>query len=101
MDDLDKFCCQNKNCTKHGIRGEKNIHVRAVYGPNKTRLLYCTVCKKKFAETRGTIFFDARLPKEKVVSLLKHVVEGNGRAEDRTFAESRSRHRKSLHKARR
>jgi transposase-like protein len=78
MDDLTNFCCQNKNCPKHGVRGEDNIRVRALYGPNDTRLLYCTHCKKRFSEHRGTIFFDSRLPKETVVSLLEHVVEGNG-----------------------
>jgi transposase-like protein len=78
MDDLDKFCCQNMNCPQHGVRGEKNIRVRAYYGPNNTRLLYCTHCKKTFSERRGTVFFDSRLPEEKVVSLLEHVVEGNG-----------------------
>jgi len=78
MDDLDKFCCQNKNCLKHGVRGEKNIRVRYYYGPNNTRLLYCLICKKRFSENRGTVFFDSRLPKETVVSILEHVVEGNG-----------------------
>ena len=77
-DDLDKFCCQNKTCPKYGLRGEKNIRVRDYYGPNNTRLLYCLVCKKKFSERRGTIFFDSRLPEEKVVAILEHVVEGNG-----------------------
>ena len=76
MDDLKNFCCQNKNCPKHGVRGEDNIRVRTTYGPNNTRLLYCLVCKKRFSEHRGTIFFDSRLPKETVVSLLEHVVEG-------------------------
>jgi len=79
MDDLDKFCCQNKNCPKHGVRGEGNIHVRVRYGPNKTtRLLYCLICKERFSEHRGTVFFDARLPKDTVVSILEHVVEGIG-----------------------
>ena len=79
MDDLKNFCCQNKNCPKQGVRGENNIGIRAWYGPNKaTRLLYCRVCKAKFSENRGTVFFDSRLPKEKVVSILEHVVEGNG-----------------------
>ena len=79
MDDLDKFCCQNKKCPQHGVRGGKNIHVRARYGQNKEhRLLYCLVCKEKFSERRGTVFFDSRLPEEKVVSILEHVVEGNG-----------------------
>jgi len=77
-DDLDKFCCLNKKCPKYGLRGEKNIRVRDRYGPNSTRLLYCLVCKKKFSERRGTVFFDSRLPEEKVVAILEHVVEGNG-----------------------
>jgi transposase-like protein len=78
MDDLDMFCCQNKECSEYGIRGEKNIRVRSRYGANDTRLLYCLICKKTFSEHRGTVFFDARLPKETVISILEHVVEGTG-----------------------
>jgi len=78
MDDLDKFCCPNKNCSQHGVRGEGNIRVRAYYGPNNTRLLYCLICKQRFSERRGTVFFDSRLPEKTVVSILEHVVEGNG-----------------------
>jgi transposase-like protein len=78
MDDLQNFCCQNKECSEHGVRGGENIRVRSRYGPNKTRLLYCLVCKKSFSELRGTVFFDSRLPKDQVVSILEHVVEGNG-----------------------
>jgi LacI family transcriptional regulator len=78
MDDLDKFCCLNKNCPQHGVRGEKNIRVRDTYGPNKTRLLYCLTCKERFSERRGTVFFGSRLPEATVVSILEHVVEGNG-----------------------
>ena len=79
MDDLEKFCCQNKDCPQHGVRGAGNIRVRVWYGPEKkTRLLYCRVCKEKFSEHRGTVFFDSRLPKDKVIALLEHVAEGNG-----------------------
>ena len=78
MDDLHKFCCPNKSCPQHGVRGEGNIHVRTCYGPDDTRLLYCLVCKKTFSERRGTVFFDSRLPEATVVSILEHVVEGNG-----------------------
>ena len=78
MDDLKNFCCQHKNCPKHGIRGEGNIRVRFQYGSNNTRLLYCLICKKTFSERRGTVFFDSRLPEETVVSIIEHVVEGNG-----------------------
>jgi len=79
MDDLGKFFCSNKQCPKYGIRGGENIRVRALYGKHKDiRLLYCIECKEKFSERRGTIFSDSRLPKETVVSLIEHVVEGNG-----------------------
>jgi transposase-like protein len=78
MDDLNKFCCQNKNCSHYGKRGEGNIHVRDTYGPYNTRLLRCRICKKRFSERKGTIFFDSRLPPDTVVSLVEHIVEGNG-----------------------
>jgi len=78
MDDLDKFCCQNKNCPKHGVRGEKNIRVRTHYGPNNTRLLYCLICKKRFSERRGTVLFDSRLPEETAIAILEHIAEGVG-----------------------
>jgi len=79
MDDLDQFCCQNKNCSQYGLRGVKNIRVRARYGKNQNiRLLYCTHCHEKFSERRGTIFFDSRLPEETVVSVVEHILEGNG-----------------------
>jgi transposase-like protein len=78
MDDLKNFCCQNKHCPEYGIRGKENIRFKETYGKNDTRLLQCKVCKKRFSENRGTIFFDSRLPKEKVVSIMEHVAEGNG-----------------------
>jgi len=79
MDDLKNFCCVNKNCSKHGLRGEDNIRVRDWYGKNNDiRLLYCLVCKKRFSERQGTPLFDSRLPKEQVVSIGEHLVEGNG-----------------------
>jgi transposase-like protein len=79
MDDLKNFCCLNKNCEKHGIRGENNIRVRAWYGKNNDRrLLYCLTCGKKFSERQGTVFFNCRMPEEKVVAILEHVAEGCG-----------------------
>jgi transposase-like protein len=78
MDDLNKFCCHNKECAKYGIRGEGNIRVKDTYGPHDTRLLQCRICKKRFSERRGTIFFDSRLPPNTVTAIIEHVVEGNG-----------------------
>ena len=78
MDDLQKFYCPNKKCSAFGIRGGENIRVKDTYGQHNTRLLQCKECKQRFSEHRGTIFFDSRLPKDKVVSIVEHVVEGNG-----------------------
>jgi len=78
MDDLKNFFCRNKQCPKYGIRGEENIRIRGTYGKNKTRLLYCTDCKKTFSERQGTVFFRSSLPDDIIVSIHEHVAEGNG-----------------------
>ena len=78
MDDLSRFCCLNPTCPDHGKRGLGNLTVPARYGPNKTRVLRCSTCKDRFSERKGTPLFDARLPADKVVSVLAHVAEGVG-----------------------
>ena len=79
MAGLEKFFCWNKVCPEYGIRGGNNIRVRSWFGKhNDIRLLYCLTCKEKFSERRGTILSDSRLPAEKVVSIIEHVVEGTG-----------------------
>jgi transposase-like protein len=78
MDDLSRFCCLNPDCPDHGKRGHGNLTVPARYGPNRTRVLRCATCKTRFSERKGTPLFDARLPADKVVSLLAHVAEGIG-----------------------
>lgn len=78
MDDLSRFCCLNPDCLDHGKRNHGNLTVPAHYGPNKTRVLRCSTCKARFSERKGTPLFDARLPADKVVSVLAHVAEGIG-----------------------
>lgn len=77
-EDLSLFCCQNRRCVTFGARGAGNLVVRDRIGKRQTRLLYCRTCKKRFVETKGTVFYRAHLPREKVVSILQHVQEGNG-----------------------
>lgn len=79
MDDLSAFCCQNPECSDYGKRGEGNLSVSMRYGPDKKRrMLYCSTCKSRFSERKGTPLFDTRLPEEKVVSILAHIAEGCG-----------------------
>lgn len=78
-DDLSLFCCQNRRCLSFGIRGGGNLLVRDHIGKDKNiRLLFCKTCEKRFSENKGTVFYRTRLGKEKVISILRHVEEGNG-----------------------
>jgi len=77
-DDLSLFCCQNGECPVYGQRGAGNLTVCARYGPHRRRLLYCRRCKARFSERKGTPLFDARLPPQKVLSVLEHIAEGCG-----------------------
>ena len=78
MDDLSRFCCLNANCPDHGKRNRGNLTVPMRYGPSRCRLLRCSTCRARFSERKGTPLFDARLPADKVVSVLAHVAEGAG-----------------------
>ncbi len=79
MDDLSRFCCQNSKCPDYGTRGAGNLTVCMRYGKSKhLRLLYCRICQARFSERKGTPLFQSRLPEEKCVSLLEHIVEGCG-----------------------
>jgi transposase-like protein len=78
MDDLSRFCCLNLHCPDHGKRDHGNLTVPMRYGSDRRRLLRCSTCKARFSERKGTPLFDARLPADKVVSVLAHVAEGVG-----------------------
>ena len=79
MENLSKFCCQNKNCPDYGKRNAKTLVVRDWLGRNRDiGLLYCRTCKQRFSERKGTVFFRTNLDVEKAISVLKHVSEGCG-----------------------
>lgn len=79
MDDLAQFCCQNSECADYGKRSAGNLTVCDRYGKNQQRrVLRCRTCKDRFSERKGTVFFGAQLPEEKVVAVLAHVAEGCG-----------------------
>jgi hypothetical protein len=79
MDDLARFCCQNSECTLHGIRNAGNLSVCARYGKqDHIRLLYCKACKYRFSERKGTALFHSHLPQETALAVLQHLDEGCG-----------------------
>ena len=76
MDDLARFCCQDRECPDFGKRAAGNLSVCDHYGPGKQRrMLYCATCKARFSERKGTPLFRARLPETAIVSVLAHIVE--------------------------
>lgn len=76
--ELTNFFCPNENCKDYGLRNQGNIGVRATYGKNNRRLLYCKTCRKRFAETRCTAFFGSKYPRETTQNIIRVVAEGNG-----------------------
>jgi transposase-like protein len=79
MDDLSRFCCQNRDCADHGERGAGNLTACARYGKDKQRrLLYCRSCKARFSERKGTPLFGSQLTEEQAVSIFEHLAERNG-----------------------
>jgi transposase-like protein len=78
-DDLSRFCCQAPGCQSYGVRGAGNLSVCGLLGKHKhIRLLYCSTCKARFSERKGTPLFGSHLPPAKAVSVLHHIAEGNG-----------------------
>ena len=79
MHALSQFCCQNPICPDYGKRNAGNLTGCLRYGKRKRlRLLYCRTCKARFSERKGTALFQARLPEDKIESVLAHIQEGCG-----------------------
>ena len=79
MEDVSRLCCQNQFCIAHGARGAGNLSVCGHTNKAKTiRQIYCRLCKSRFSERKGTVFYHSHMPESKVVAILQHVQEGNG-----------------------
>ena len=79
MKPLEELCCQNSECPKYGQRGQGNLSVCGWMDKRKTiRQLYCSACKARFSERKGTPLYNAKLRPWKVVAILDHVREGGG-----------------------
>jgi len=77
-EDFSQFFCPNKDCRHYGLRNQGNIRKRAIYGKDARRLLICTTCKKRFAETRCTVFFGTKYSRETIRLIMLHFAEGVG-----------------------
>ena len=71
MQPIEQFCCQNKECEDHGIRGKGNLSFRGWSGREKRiRVIFCCTCRERFSERTGTVLEQSRLSKEKSISIL-------------------------------
>ena len=65
--------CPNPDCSHYTRLHQGNVISVATYktksGPR--RVFRCNACGEGFAETRDTVFFDLRVPEEKVMMALK------------------------------
>ena len=76
---LEELCCINNECPDYGKKGEGNLVVRKIYGKHELiQYLRCSTCKAEFSERKGTPLYRSRLAKEKALSILKHIAEGDG-----------------------
>ena len=77
--DTSKFFCWNEECREYNKKGQGNIKATQYDGKNKDILyLTCIVCKKKFSENKGTIFYNKKTKKNIIVQALKATSEGTG-----------------------
>lgn len=76
---LSAFCCQNERCEDYGKKGLGNIYQHWWANRAKTiRNLRCSTCQKDFSERKGTVWYQSRLPREKALTIARHLAEGDG-----------------------
>jgi transposase-like protein len=77
---ISDYFCPNENCKCYGLRGQGNIVKAGTYKSHGVdrQMLKCTICQRRFSETRNTVFFGSRYSDETIHSIIRSVAEGNG-----------------------
>jgi hypothetical protein len=69
---LDGFACPNPECCHFNRFGAGNLSVPERNGKEKAiRRLYCSACKARFSERKGSLLEQAKIPAEVVVRIVK------------------------------
>lgn len=78
--------CPYQNCRYYGWLGLGNISSNGHPNGGRNRQLYCCVCERYFAETKGTLFYGKRYRPQDIEQALTALAEGLGiRAVGRVF----------------
>lgn len=76
-DSLAGFACPNPDCPDFNRFDAGNLSVVERIGKHKhIRRLYCSTCKSRFSERRGTLLRYTKLPEETVVRIVKCLGHG-------------------------
>lgn len=76
---IENFCCQNQKCLAFGLANLGNLSFCGWSGKvGIIHMIRCNICKTRFSERKGTVFWESRLPQEKSLSILDHLREGCG-----------------------
>lgn len=74
---LGEFACPNEDCCDFNRFGEGNLSVSDWIGKGRRiRRLYCSTCKKRFSERKGSLLEHAKTPAETVVRIVKCLGHG-------------------------
>ena len=78
--------CPYQDCRYYGWLGLGNISSNGHPNGGRNRQLYCCVCRRYFAETKGTLFYGKRYRSQDIEQALTALAEGLGiRAVGRVF----------------
>lgn len=77
--DLSDLCCVHSQCPDAGQRAAGNLgFVRWTGRAKDIRFVHCRTCGSDFSERKGTPLFKAILPRSEIVSIVEHLMEGDG-----------------------
>jgi LacI family transcriptional regulator len=77
--DTSDLCCVNSSCADVGKRAAGNLRfVRWTGKARDVRFVRCRTCRTEFSERKGTPLFRSHLPMAEIVSIVEHLMEGDG-----------------------
>lgn len=73
---IESLACVNPECEMYGQKGQENLIIRKVYGPDRIRYLRCRCCGEEFSERKNTALWNSKIGEAKAVSVAEHLAEG-------------------------